>query len=255
MPETRTSSGDTNNCGFIVTSVPVLTTIEVEILKRFGDFTKSIKRRLVVKQGLKPSRLLSKGGARDTNNCGFIVTSVPVLTTIEVKILKRFGDFTKSIKRCLVVKQRLKPSRLLSKGVFEHLHAAHDAPAAVPGGDGPRGGGTPLRAGNGSTRRSSATTRWQRARRQHTRRTRHGMASGPGRRSGSRRSCGVHCPGSARPRRASYRRSWRGKQPPSKRTSANCAHSWRLTASAPSKPSGAATPLTSPSAGKLCGGP
>ena len=40
----------------------MLTTIEVEILKRFGDFTKSIKRRLVVKQGLKPSRLLSKGG-------------------------------------------------------------------------------------------------------------------------------------------------------------------------------------------------
>ena len=39
----------------------MLTTIEVEILKRFGDFTKSIKRRLVVKQGLKPSRLLSKG--------------------------------------------------------------------------------------------------------------------------------------------------------------------------------------------------
>ena len=57
----RTSSRDNNNCGFIVTNVPVLTTIEVEILKRFGDFTKSIKRRLVVKQGLKPSRLLSKG--------------------------------------------------------------------------------------------------------------------------------------------------------------------------------------------------
>ena len=29
-------------------------------MKRFGDFTKSIKRRLVVKQGFKPSRLLSK---------------------------------------------------------------------------------------------------------------------------------------------------------------------------------------------------
>ena len=57
------SSRDTNNCGFIVTSVPVLTTIEVGILKRFGDLTKSIKRRLVVKQGLKPSRLLSKGVA------------------------------------------------------------------------------------------------------------------------------------------------------------------------------------------------
>ena len=106
----------------------MLTTIEVEILKRFGDFTKSIKRRLVVKQGLKPSRLLSKGegaykpetrtSSRDTNNCGFIVTSVPVLTTIEVEIWKRFGDFTKSIKRRLVVKQGLKPSRLLTKGIY-----------------------------------------------------------------------------------------------------------------------------------------
>ena len=56
----RTGSRDTNNCGSIVTSVPVLTTIEVEITKRFDDITKSIKRRLVVKQGLKPSRLLSK---------------------------------------------------------------------------------------------------------------------------------------------------------------------------------------------------
>ena len=50
-------------------------------------------------------------------------------------------------------------------------------------------------------------------------------------------------------------RSWRDKQPPSKRTSANCALPWRLTASAPSKISGAATPLTSPSGGKPCGGP
>ena len=40
----------------------MLTTIEVGILKRFGDFTKSIKRRLVVKQGSKPSRPLSKRG-------------------------------------------------------------------------------------------------------------------------------------------------------------------------------------------------
>ena len=53
-------------------------------------------------------------------------------------------------------------------------------------------------------------------------------------------------PGSARPRRASYRRSWKGKQPPSKRTSATCAYSWQLTASARSKISGAVTPRTSP---------
>ena len=44
-----------------------------------------------------------------------------MLTTIEVEVLKRFGDFTKSIKRCLVVKQGLKPSRLLSKGVSVSL--------------------------------------------------------------------------------------------------------------------------------------
>ena len=104
-------------------------------------------------------------------------------------------------------------------------------------------------------RLSSATTPWQRARRQHTSRTRHGMASNPRRRSSSRRSCEVRRPDSARPRRASYRRSWRGKQPPSKRTSATCAHSWRLTASGPLKISGAATPRTSPSGGKPCGGP
>ena len=109
--------------------------------------------------------------------------------------------------------------------------------------------GTPLRAGNGSRRRSSATIPWG-----HTRRTPHGMASGPRRRSGSRRSCEVRRPNSARPQRASYRRSWRGKQPPSKRTFATCSHPWRLTASAPSKISGHATPRTSPSSGKPCRG-
>ena len=114
--------------------------------------------------------------------------------------------------------------------------------------------GTPLRAGNDSRRRSSATEPWQRARRRHSSQTRHGMASGPRRRSGSRRSCEVRRPNSARPQRASYGRSWRGKQPPSKRTSATCAHPWRLTASAPSKISGHATPRTSPSSGKPCRG-
>ena len=145
--------------------------------------------------------------------------------------------------------------------VFEHLHAAHDALARVVGRPQPfrRGrtgrGGNPLRAENGSRRRSSATTHWLRARRRRTKRTPHGMASGRRRRSGSRKSCGVRRPGSAWPRRASYRRSWRGKQPASNRTSATFAHSWRLTASAPSKISGTATPRTSPSGGKLCGGP
>ena len=61
--------------------------------------------------------------------------------------------------------------------------------------------GTPLRAGNGSSRRSSATTPWQRARQQHTRRTWHGMASNPRRRPGSQRSCEVRRTDSARPRK------------------------------------------------------
>ena len=145
--------------------------------------------------------------------------------------------------------------------VFGHLHAAHDALARVVGRRQPSpartapAGGTPQRAENGSRRRSSAMTPWQRARRRRTRQMRHGMASGPRRRSGSRRSCGVRRPGSALPHRASYRRNWRGKQPPSKRTSANSAHSWRQTASAPSRISGAATPPTSPSGGKPCGEP
>ena len=115
--------------------------------------------------------------------------------------------------------------------VFQHLHATHDALARVVGrGSRPRRGrtrrrGTSRRAESGSRRRSSAMTPWQRARRQRTRRTRHSMASGPRRRSGSRRSCGVCRLGSARPHRASYRRSWRGKQPLSRRTFASSAHS------------------------------
>ena len=145
--------------------------------------------------------------------------------------------------------------------VFEHLHAAHDALARVAGRRQPprrgrtRRRGTPRRAESGSRRRSSAMTPWQRARRQRTRRTRHGMASGRRGSSGSRRSCRVRRPGSVRPHRANYRRSWRGKQPPSKRTFANSAHSWRQTASAPSRTSGAATPPTSPSGEKPCGEP
>ena len=145
--------------------------------------------------------------------------------------------------------------------VFEHLHMAHDALAHVVGaGSHPRRGrtrqeGTPLRAGNGSRRRSSATTPWQRVRWRHTRRKRHGMAYNQRPRSDLRRSCEVHGPDSAPPPGASCRRSWRGKRPPSRRTSATCAHSWRPTASAPSTISGAATPRTLPSGGKPCEGP
>ena len=145
--------------------------------------------------------------------------------------------------------------------VFEHLHAAHDALARVVGRRQPSPAGTDQAEGDPpeSGKRLQAAVLcydtlavcvpaayqadW------------HGMASGSRRRSGSRRSCGVRRPGSARPHRASYRRSWRGKQPPSKRTFSNSAHYWRQNASAPSRTSGAVTPPTSPSDGKLCGEP
>ena len=75
--------------------------------------------------------------------------------------------------------------------VFEHLHATNDALARVvgrrqssPAGTDPAEVDLPGPPGG------------------PTRRTRHGMASGPRRRSSSRRSCGVCRPGSARPHRA-----------------------------------------------------
>ena len=104
------------------------------------------------------------------------------------------------------------PAAVVDK-VLEHLHTTHDALARVvgrrqpsPAGTDPAEGDT-RRAESGSRRRSSAMTAWQRARQRRTRRTRYGMASGPRRRSGSRRSCGGRHPGSARPHRASYRRA------------------------------------------------
>ena len=66
---------------------------------------------------------------------------------------------------------------------------------------------TPLRAGNGYRRRSSATTPWQRARQRRTKQTRPGTASTQRQRSDSSRSCGVHRPDSAQPHRASCRKS------------------------------------------------
>ena len=110
----------------------------------------------------------------------------------------------------------------------------------------------PVRAGSGCRRRSSAMTPWRSARRRLTRQTQPGMASCPRQRSNPRRSYAVHRPGSVQPHRASYRRNWRGKQPPSSRTSATCTRFWLLTASAPSETSGAATPRTWPSGGRPC---
>ena len=144
--------------------------------------------------------------------------------------------------------------------VFEHLHAAHDALAHTVGPDNrPRRGltrreETLLRAGRGYKRRSCATTPWQRARRQRTRQMRPNMAYAPRQQCNSRTCYGVHPPGWTHPIRASCRRGWRGKQPPSKRMSAICAHSWPPTASAPSKTSGAATRRTSPSSEGPCEG-
>ena len=140
--------------------------------------------------------------------------------------------------------------------VFKHLHEAHDALAHVVGrrrpsqtGSDPAGGDPP----ESRKRLQAAILRynaWQRARRRRTRRMLPSTASNPRRRSDSRRSCEVRPPNSAQPHRASCRRSWRGKQQPLRRTSATCALSWRLTASAPSKISGAATP----NGGKPCDG-
>ena len=104
--------------------------------------------------------------------------------------------------------------------VFDHLHAAHDALARMVGrrqpslaGSDPAAGAL-LREGNGSRRRSSGTTPWQCAHRRRTRQMRPGMTSTPRQRCGSQRPCRVHRQGSARPRRASYGRSWRGQQTP-----------------------------------------
>ena len=136
--------------------------------------------------------------------------------------------------------------------VFEHLHAAHDALARVVGRRQPSPTGTDPAEGDppeSGKRLQAGVLRYD------TLAACAPAAYGLRRRSGSRRSCGVRCPGSAGPHRASYRRSWRGKQPPSRRTFANSAHSWRQTASAPSRTSGAATPPTSPSDGKPCGEP
>ena len=97
----------------------------------------------------------------------------------------------------------------------EHVHAANDALARKVGRTSRKE--TPLRAGSRYRRRSPDTTPWQGARQRRTRGTRPGMPFTPSHHSGSQRRCGVHPQGSARPRGASCRRSWRGKQPPSKR--------------------------------------
>ena len=152
------------------------------------------------------------------------------------------------------------PAAVVDK-VLEHLHAAHDALARVVGrrqpspagmdpaeGDPPESG-KPLQAAvpRYDTLAACAPAAYQ------ADAARHGIWSKAALRLAEELQ--VRRPGSARPHRANYRRSWRGKQPPSKRTFANSAHSWRQTASAPSRTSGAATPPTSPSAGKPCGEP
>ena len=145
--------------------------------------------------------------------------------------------------------------------VFEHLHAAHDALARVAGRRQPSPAGTDPAEGDppesgkqlqASVLRYDALAACAPAA-YGADAARHGIRSEAALRLAEELQ--VRCPGSARPHRASYRRSWRGKRPPSKRTFANSAHSWLQTASAPSRTSGAATPLASPSDGKPCGEP
>ena len=142
-----------------------------------------------------------------------------------------------------------RPAAAVDK-VFEHLHAAHDALARTVGrrqpsltGSDPAGGDPPesgkgLQAANllYDTLVACALAVYQANAARHRihseaalRLTEELRGASPGLR--------------------------RGKQPPSRGTSANCAHSWWPTASTPSKTSGAATPRISPSGGRPCEGP
>ena len=103
--------------------------------------------------------------------------------------------------------------------VFEHHHATHDALARTLGHRQPSpvgldpAGGDPPGSRKRLRRQSSGTTPWQRAHRRRTRQPRPGMSSTPRQRSGSLWLCRVPRQGSTRPGRASYRGSWRSKQP------------------------------------------
>ena len=144
--------------------------------------------------------------------------------------------------------------------VYEHLHVAHDALAPVVGHRQPSPAGTDPAEGDPpesgeqlqaavlrcDTLAACVPAAYQADAARHGIRSEAALRVAEELRGAS--------PGS-RQTRASYRRSCRGKQPPSRRTFANSAQSWRQTASAPSRTSSAATPPTSPSDGKPCGEP
>ena len=124
--------------------------------------------------------------------------------------------------------------------VFEHLHAAHDAldrtggcrQPSLTGSDPARG--EPPESGK---RLQAAILRYDAL-----------AACAPAAYQANPALHAIHSEAALRlteelqPPRASYRRSWRGNQPPSKRTFANRAQSCPPTASALSETSGAATP-------------
>ena len=145
--------------------------------------------------------------------------------------------------------------------VFEPLHAAHDALARVVGRRQPSPAGTDPAEGDppeSGTRLQAAILRYNTLAACAPAAYR-AQAARPGIQSeaalGLTEELRDASPGFRPATQGQLQESWRGKQPPSKRTSATCALSWWLTASAPSKISGAATPRTSPSGGKPCGGP
>ena len=145
--------------------------------------------------------------------------------------------------------------------VFEHLHAAHDALARVVGRRQPSPAGTdpaeedPPESGK---RLHAAVLRYD---------TLAACAlaayEADATRHGTRSEAALRLAEELRGASPGFRPTTQGQlqvelerqAASSKRTFANSAHSWRQTASAPSRTSGAATPPTSPSGGKPCGEP
>ena len=145
--------------------------------------------------------------------------------------------------------------------VFEHLHAAHDALARVVGRRQPSPARTDPAEGDppeSGKRLQAAVLRYDTLAAcapaaYQADAARHGIPSEAALRLAE--ELRDASPGFRLTTQAQLQEERRGKQPPSKRTFANSAHSWRQSASAPSRTSGAATPLTSPSNGKPCRDP
>ena len=145
--------------------------------------------------------------------------------------------------------------------VFEHLHAAHDALAHVVGRRQPSPAGTDPAEGEPpesgkllqaavlryDTLAACAPAAYQADAARHGIKSEAALQLAEELRGAS--------PGFRPTTQGQLQEELERQQPPSKRTYANSAHSWRQTASAPSRTSGAATPPTLPSGGKPCGEP